>query len=354
MILEKRWLDAKEIIDKSFPKICFGFGYGSGVLKQSDYDYKSNNFPMIDFVFVVDDVKFWLEQNHQKNKEHYTGPSKAFGPKYSYGLIRNQFPMAFYPNINLQSLDAHKKESSNIAIKYGIISKKDFLRDQTDWEIFSMSGRLHKPVRFFNLDKEDFDIQNMLSNNLTSAQNTSIILNSSETNRFMSQENILLEIIGLSYMGEIRTYLKAESSNKRQKILAGSKDKLIDLYYKPITKFLEQHDLWIIDKKEGKVLQNGFMDLIKQRNLNEFLIEFPTINSTENSTIVRDLYMETPLGKRYYINNQSDLDIKNTLIKQIKRRNLSSSSKLSLMGIQSISLKQNLCYGINKLKKGLK
>ena len=254
MILEKRWQDAKEIIDKSFPKICFGFGYGSGVQTQPDYDYKSNNFPQIDLILVVDDVKLWLEENYEKNKEHYTGLSRIFGPKYSYGLIRNQFPMAFYPNITLQGFDAHSKESSNIEIKYGIISKEDFMKDQTDWEIFSVCGRLHKPVRFFKVDRNDVQLQNILNNNLISALNASMILNSSEKNdqsEFVSQEDIFLQVIGLSYMGELRTYLKAESANKRQKILAGSKSQLIDLYYKPITQFLSRHDLSTISFLES-------------------------------------------------------------------------------------------------------
>lgn len=134
-------------------------------------------------------------------------------------------------------------------------------------------------------------------------------------------------------MGELRTYLKAESANKRQKILAGSKSQLIDLYYKPITQFLSRHDLSIIDKNEGDVPKNSLMDTIKQRNLNEFLIKRPIINNTENCTIIKDLYIETPLGKKYYQDSQTDLDIKNTLKKQIMTRNLSSSTQLSLMGL---------------------
>ena len=64
MILEERWQKVQKIVNKSFPKICFGFGYGSGVLTQPNYNYNSNDFPMIDFILVVDDVKMSPPHNN--------------------------------------------------------------------------------------------------------------------------------------------------------------------------------------------------------------------------------------------------------------------------------------------------
>ena len=71
-LLEKKWEEVKNIINYKFPDEELSFGYGSGVFHQNDYDY-SKNFPMIDIIFVVKDVKLWHEENLKRNPSHYSG-----------------------------------------------------------------------------------------------------------------------------------------------------------------------------------------------------------------------------------------------------------------------------------------
>ena len=119
-----------------------------------------------------------------------------------------------------------------------------------------------------------------------------MILNSSEKNStetpYVSLEEIFLQIIDLSYMGELRTYIKAESADKKHKILAGSKSRIIDLYYKPITDFVDKHNFSIIDNQNSNLTRENLLESLKQGNLSNYLIKRPVVKNTNNSSVLKD------------------------------------------------------------------
>ena len=71
-ILDKNWTEVEQVVQNEFPPILYGVGYGSGVIPQTGYNY-TENMPLIDLIFVVDNVKTWHQQNWRTNRHHYTG-----------------------------------------------------------------------------------------------------------------------------------------------------------------------------------------------------------------------------------------------------------------------------------------
>lgn len=234
-ILDEDWKNAKFLIDQNFPDYYTGFGYGSGIIPQKDYDYlnfEKKDKPQLDFVFVVENVEEWLEKAYEMNPNHFTGLSSVYGAKYPNWLLKKIFPVIFFPNCRIS--DDYDPNNS-IDIKYGVVSKKTFENDLDNWNLFTLAGRCQKPIRL--LKKPDFDFENdlqkLLDSNLTYAINTALVLNAHEnpkTTNYISFENLLQKIIGLSYQGDLREYFKAESSDKKEKILQGSRQQIIELY----------------------------------------------------------------------------------------------------------------------------
>lgn len=66
--------DYDEIL-RQFPEgIVFAFAYGSGVVKQSGYNYSTSpgELPMLDLIIVVDNTELWHTKNMVINPSHYS------------------------------------------------------------------------------------------------------------------------------------------------------------------------------------------------------------------------------------------------------------------------------------------
>ena len=87
---------------------------------------------------------------------------------------------------------------------------KYFNNDLNNWDSFLLAGRLQKPVKFLS-KVENVKITKALRNNLIQASSMGFM--------FLFQEEILEMdfykiIASLSYAGDIRFTMRAESSNK--------------------------------------------------------------------------------------------------------------------------------------------
>lgn len=56
---------------------------------------------MTDYIFVVEDIKEFHENNLKINKSHYSGLSKLIGPSYIEFLQRNIAPVHYNPQIKI-------------------------------------------------------------------------------------------------------------------------------------------------------------------------------------------------------------------------------------------------------------
>lgn len=151
------------------------------------------------------------------------GFSYLFGARYLEYLCKENFPAVFFPGVEI---------APGVQGKYGVISRAKLEEDLSTWRYLSMAGRLHKPVRFI---KRDSSLENQMAGNLKFAVEVAAYLN--PQHRRLSEESdrrqILKTIVGLSYLGDIRTTVGAESSDKIDNLLQGNR-LLLDKLYEPI------------------------------------------------------------------------------------------------------------------------
>lgn len=183
---------------RQFPEVECAFAYGSGVVKQDGYDYTSkskaslNDLPMVDLVFIVDDTYDWHKQNRNINPSHYSTPFPMTTSMITY--LQNETGAGIYYNA---MVEMNIKSYPNRLMKYGVMSRQQFLDDMLNWKFLYVSGRLHKPVQMLKTSPLiDFAVQR----NRDSAMLTALLL---LPNSF-SEIDLYIKIAGLSYFGDPR------------------------------------------------------------------------------------------------------------------------------------------------------
>jgi len=207
---------------------CLSLAYGSGVFQQanssSGESAAKNN--MTDFIFVVENSQKWHQQNLQLNPTDYSGLMRRFGPKV-ISDVQEKYGAHFYFNTLIPFEEGQ--------IKYGVISRQDFISDLLDWDTLYAAGRLQKPVRILEKPNklDDQELELALRMNLTSAMHTALLL---LPDRF-SEEQLFTALTALSYAGDFRmSTVGGEDKNKVRNIVRGSMPHFQALYSKRIHK----------------------------------------------------------------------------------------------------------------------
>ncbi|XP_073430349.1 phosphatidate cytidylyltransferase, mitochondrial isoform X3 [Dendrobates tinctorius] len=144
---------------------------------------------MVDFVFAVDDPVTWHTMNLMQNRSHYS-VLKYLGPK-NISNIQDKYGAGVYYN-TLVPCDGK-------VIKYGIVSTDTLVEDLLHWRTLYIAGRLHKPVKIL-VQKENGRLETALTANLKSAVIASFLM----LPESFSEEDLYLQIAGLSYSGDFR------------------------------------------------------------------------------------------------------------------------------------------------------
>jgi mitochondrial translocator assembly and maintenance protein 41 len=278
----------KRIIEKNFPKIDFGFGYGSGIFQQ--FNQKKNG-KMKDFIFVVQNSQTFHEENLKRNQHHYSFISRLFGSSFINFIQKNGGGHLYY-----NTFIKLKENEDEIIIKYGVMDMDDFKNDLLNWNTMYVSGRLHKPVLILFQENQ----KELLKENLKNAFLISLYRLMSKEKEEYSFMELFHKVCSLSYEGDIRMNLNMENSNKVENIIKGSYSSFKELY-SPFFTF------WIQETKEEK------FNIIKTKQ--EILQEI-TIPQFEN-------------------------------LKSIVRK---SSIIQSLKGVLSIGISKSMKYLIHKIK----
>lgn len=139
-------------------------------------------------------------------------------------LVNNLiFPVSFFPDVQLKT---------GLMVKYGVVDLETMVDDLNNWNLMTVAGRMQKPVRVLEIENMDFydKIEQARTRNLKMAYHYS--KRNLENDQFseISFDDILREIVSLSYKGDIRMDLKAESGNKVQKIYEGNNELLRKMY----------------------------------------------------------------------------------------------------------------------------
>lgn len=181
-----------------FPQdISLAFAYGSGVFKQHGTSPGQMDKNMLDFVFAVDDPVTWHTLNLLQNRSHYS-ILKLLGPT-KISSIQNDHGASVYYN-TLVPLDGR-------IIKYGVVSTEALIDDLLHWKTLYVAGRLHKPVKML-VQSENGKLRASLVSNLKSAVTASFLM----LPESFSEEDLFLQIAGLSYAGDFRMVIGEDKS----------------------------------------------------------------------------------------------------------------------------------------------
>nr|XP_046194775.1 phosphatidate cytidylyltransferase, mitochondrial [Oncorhynchus gorbuscha] len=181
-----------------FPQdISLAFAYGSGVFKQNGTSQGQMGKNMLDFVFAVDDPVTWHTMNLMQNRKHYS-VLKFLGPR-KISRIQEEHGAGVYYN-TLVPVDGR-------IMKYGVISTDSLIDDLLHWKTMYIAGRLHKPVKIL-VQGENGKMRAALVGNLKSAVTASFLM----LPESFSEEDLLLQIAGLSYAGDFRMVIGEDRS----------------------------------------------------------------------------------------------------------------------------------------------
>ncbi|KAL7408693.1 hypothetical protein ABVT39_027792 [Epinephelus coioides] len=181
-----------------FPQdISLAFAYGSGVFKQHGTNQGQMEKNMLDFVFAVDDPVTWHTMNLLQNRKHYS-ILKLLGPTM-ISSIQNDHGASVYYN-TLVPVDGR-------IIKYGVISTESLIDDLMHWNTMYVAGRLHKPVKML-VQNENGKLRAALVSNLKSAVIASFLM----LPESFTEEDLFLQIAGLSYAGDFRMVIGEDKS----------------------------------------------------------------------------------------------------------------------------------------------
>lgn len=103
------WASLKEAVGAYLPKVKFAVAYGSAVFQQANVKAKSDG--MVDLLLIVNNRQEFHQCNMELNREHYSGPSRWFGPRYIELINRWVFPIHFNSHITL----------NGSLVKYGVV-----------------------------------------------------------------------------------------------------------------------------------------------------------------------------------------------------------------------------------------
>ncbi|CAB1315640.1 unnamed protein product [Coregonus sp. 'balchen'] len=162
-----------------FPQdISLAFAYGSGVFKQNGTSQGQMGKNMLDFVFTVDDPVTWHTMNLMQNRRHYS-VLKFLGPR----------------------------KISRIQDEHGAGVTDSLIDDLLHWKTMYIAGRLHKPVKIL-VQGENGKMRGALVGNLKSAVTASFLM----LPESFSEEDLFLQIAGLSYAGDFRMVIGEDRS----------------------------------------------------------------------------------------------------------------------------------------------
>ncbi|KAM5147808.1 phosphatidate cytidylyltransferase, mitochondrial isoform 3-T3 [Mantella aurantiaca] len=283
---------------------------------------------MLDFVFAVDDPVTWHTMNLMQNRSHYSF-LKYLGPK-QITYVQNKYGAGVYYN-TLIPCDGK-------VIKYGIVSTDTLIEDLLYWKTLYMAGRLHKPVKII-VQKENEQLRTALNINLKSAVIAAFLM----LPESFSEEELYLQIAGLSYSGDFRMIIgedKAKVMNivkpnigHFQKLYSGILQECPQAVYKPAQGKVE------VDKSpEGQFLQLMNLPKTLQQKITAF-VDQPGRNRDVEEVLLQ-VAQDPDCG----------IVVQQAIFGIVKSFSLTQSAK----GIFTAGVKKTISYSAKKLHKMIK
>ncbi|KAA0708030.1 Phosphatidate cytidylyltransferase, mitochondrial [Triplophysa tibetana] len=309
-----------------FPQdISLAFAYGSAVFRQTGTSQGQVGKNMLDFIFAVDDPVTWHTKNLIENRKHYS-LLKHLGPK-RISNIQNDHGAGIYFNTLVPA--------DNRVIKYGVISTDTLMDDLFNWKTLYVAGRLHKPVRIL-LQNGSGKLRAALVGNLKSAVIASFLM----LPESFSEEDLFLQIAGLSYSGDFRMVI-GEDKSKVSNIVKDNMPHFRKLY----NNILQECPHVVYKPQQGRLEVRGVMYWLT--------ISCADLNSTLHANITR---LVDPPGKNRDVEEillqvAQDPDCGSVVQHGISSIVKTSSITQSAKGIATAGLFKTVSYSVKKLQK---
>ena len=231
---------------------------------------------MLDLILVVDDTYEFHKENLRIFPNHYAPWLRYGGPNLVTKVQRNG--LSLFPShvlfhvIDDSGNDNNNNNDNNLPkMKYGVVDKKDLIRDLTEWDSLYLAGRLHKPTLPLIIqgnDEDNDEIPVAQMKNLNAATAAALLLSSpsstesnskSESNppTSLSWSSFYQQISSLSYTGDFRMKVGGEDPQKISKLVqAPGQMKRFHSLYKPILSDLYQK-AGVISTSTSTSMDNG-------------------------------------------------------------------------------------------------
>ncbi|KAF2075141.1 hypothetical protein CYY_003576 [Polysphondylium violaceum] len=359
--VNKDSLDKVNQLIKLFPKVKYGFAYGSGVIPQRGYQQQqqqqqndtivnTNNkpSPMIDMIFAVEEPIEWHNENIKRNPSHYSFLSYA-GPSV-VAKVQQIGGAKVYFNTLLNH--------NGIKYKYGIIDYKDLVDDLTHWKTLYVSGRMHKPILELPIVNESVSKEiNLLNktNNLSYCIAAALLM-LPET---FTEYEFYHKICSISYNGDIRMK-GGENPNKIHNLIVDNIDSFRELYYPIIEDHFSNYiEVLLLNNQQQQEQLQPFSKSIIMDNINNFKL-YSKKQSTRDvgltmmfpkeikSELLNKMRKNMKLNNGQMLTNEQDVS---TIIHNIVS---SSSFYQSAKGVLTAGIMKSIEYIRLKLKSSKK
>lgn len=220
-------------------------------------------------------------------------------------------------------------------IKYGVISTSTLIEDLLNWNNLYIAGRLQKPVKIVAMN-ENVALRSALDKNLKSAVTAAFLM----LPESFSEEDLFLEIAGLSYSGDFRMVVGED----RMKVLNIVKPNIAhfrELYGSilqenpQVVYKIQQGSLEIDKSPEGQFTQLLTLPKTLQQQINH-IMDLPGKNRDVEETLLQVAH-DPDCG-----------DVVRLALSAIVRP---SSMRQSTKGIFTAGLKKSVIYSSLKLHK---
>lgn len=326
---------------KTKQQIIACIGYGSSIIQQ-----KGNKASMLDIIFIVKNTEIFHINNLSFNTNHYNLISKTFGSKFPT-MLNDLKPYIYFNH----SVMLKNDENKSINCKYGVISLNNIKKDNLIGDNLFTLGRLQKPFiyKFFSFDEET-EILKLFDKNKKIAFTLGVICTDFSKKELYKNLNydkekviyeILFNILNLSYIGDVRFYLKGEKRSKVQDMLDGGS---LEIYFENYKNEFEEIFLML---ENNHLNDTNSLNLLIKNYLNRLPLEYLSKIKLSNS-----FFKDNDSFIDFLSNNtfNTRINIINTYLKKI---NFNISLRAFVINTFTSKFSKGVYYLMKKLRKSI-
>ncbi|KAI8815750.1 mitochondrial matrix Mmp37-domain-containing protein [Fimicolochytrium jonesii] len=341
-----------EVLADFHAPVRYAVAYGSGVFQQKGYKRtdvgakvpqhnsdanphpdtspRSQDAPMVDFLFGVTHPEHWHSLNIRQNRHHYS--SLAFCGSRVVAQVQDKIGAGLYFNTDV--------EVAGVRIKYGVVSIDRLIKDLLDWETLYLAGRLHKPVKVL---RDDARVSLANRRNLRAAVRAALLTLPQE----LTEEDLFLTIAGLSFRGDFRMRMGGENPHKVYNIVYSQMDEFRAIY-KPIVEDLPNvnytSDNTILQDPDLRLRATAIQKLPK--TLHDKIYTYYKADHPQDGTTLEEPKFSQTVAK----SDKVAAYVEKSLADIVRHPAITQSLK----GFLTAGLRRAVIYAWAKLKKGMK